>query len=415
MGITAFELPPPSQVDPPPPPYSRGAYLPFEEVPCPYYTLSSEYSFRPLVIPRKHNNHPAISDRPPPSRSIVHCILILTETTRLFRGELYTPFCRAYSPILIRRGICKSTFLNFLDALSNAFLASPVLKAAGFQDLGLNAEPIHPVQWADIGMQVSAGSMSVGVSIDRATSCVASANEQLFAPAGLQATILSTQEMASKIGFLIDNTPMRSSISMDDFSRAAIGQCLRGMTGLSSSDTDGLNRDPRMQLLRAMDGYVEPLSIESEPLPLPDNMFKRMSVKQARKKGVKQNEKLLKEKEKAAHELRQKTEAADAERQRREEEAARFDTAMASTRANAKNRLAKAPNPQTVANIERDLSREMARLGLEKSKSARKIGRKVDGKVRESDETRREYEQKELEITQRVMWVVITAVERQSR
>jgi len=88
---------------------------------------------------------------------------VLAEATRYFRGEFFTSFAHTYSQNLSSRGIPKMKFQDFLDGLSEAFLANSVYKAAGLAELGICAEHIHPVQWADIAM-------NAGASVDRVTS-----------------------------------------------------------------------------------------------------------------------------------------------------------------------------------------------------------------------------------------------------
>ena len=265
-----------------------------------------------------------VRQEPEPPRDHAHSA---TETSKSFRGAFFSPFVRAYAPRLEEHGISRGEFLTFIDGLNEVFVAHPVFQGLGIAGAVMGmAYGVHPVQWAGIGLQFASGAASAATSYVRTKKYFAVMNESLFHPTGLEAKIMTTKNMLTKIGHPEDRVRLQH---LDPEGEATAFLADRPL-GEASESTD--DQDPRVRRMLALEGYSMPVSFDVPPTVSPDSLLKRVSAANVKRRDVSQQKKLLKERKEGDKEYMEKMKDAEEEMRKGDEEIAKIEKELAKER-----------------------------------------------------------------------------------
>ena len=319
-----------------------------------------------------------------------------TETSKSFRGAFFSPFSRAYSPMLAQHSISQEEFLMFLDGLNEAFIAAPAFQVASHVGNVMSfVHAVPPVQWAGMGLAVGAGLVSAGTSWTRARAFVKTANEKIFSPEGLKCKVLKTKKMMVAVGNGEEILKLPPLESIDD-------------------EVSAETEDPRMRRIRALGDRVAPLTFTGLPDPKAlDNWWKRMGSKSAQNKNAKMQKKLMKERAEGVEKFDEKTLEAEKEARKHDKELMKVERDRQKEVAKADKKLSgtKGQDPEKRAEIEYELQKETRKLDKERDKVLREKAKKVGEKTHDADKELQKSEKKENKVAQKIYWIVIDKVD----
>ncbi|KAL6895100.1 hypothetical protein GGI43DRAFT_411843 [Trichoderma evansii] len=206
--------------------------------------------------------------------------LLLSGSTGLFNlskpiaipatnADLGSAFLRAYPPVLEDLNISRIEFLEFLDHLNRAIVASPALRALGFASdaAGFVPEPTAQIVSAAAGISANVGTFAM--SKIRSEMVIRQANKDIFFPKGLEAKITKLKYVAK-----LANMPILNEKGDID-KQSPILEPLQALA--ESNELKTISAQQRR--LRALETWISPLVIEElPPVANPSNLFSKVDV-----------------------------------------------------------------------------------------------------------------------------------------
>ncbi|KLO19416.1 hypothetical protein SCHPADRAFT_924360 [Schizopora paradoxa] len=188
------------------------------------------------------------------------------------------PFARAYPPGLADFGISKERFIEFLDGLNTAMIASPPLQVVDLVGFAVGFVPNEIVALVGGGIQAGA---QIGIRIlskSLADRYMRAANERIFAPAGLRARICKSPAMRALIKIPWDEArPSKLQRFRDYVHMETIGWWIPPPPPPGYKTLDPRIADPLARRLAPYDGYMSPISFDVPPPGPPSSLMKKVS------------------------------------------------------------------------------------------------------------------------------------------
>ncbi|KAI5370768.1 hypothetical protein Slin14017_G016470 [Septoria linicola] len=316
--------------------------------------------------------------------------IVLPQTTRAFRGIFYSPFVRAYAPMLAEYGISRSDVLTFIDELNEHWVANPALDGVGL--VGTIMGQFHGlpvVQLVGTGVEIGSGVSSAATSIARSKMYFKAINTKLFHLVGLHAQTCSTKEMLAKIGHSGEELKLAPVEMADQLGGSAI------VDESGHSSTLAVAEDSRMRRMKALEGYAAPLDFNVPETVAPRNLLKKMGHAHAEHMVKKQTKREVRKRAEDADDRDKKTIKADKETRRALERVEEAEEKVIKERARTDQRFEKysdKPKEQ-----DREIDKEQQKWDRELKKQSQKSAKDV-AKPKDREE----------EATQKIQWVVIT-------
>ncbi|BCS23142.1 uncharacterized protein APUU_31367S [Aspergillus puulaauensis] len=357
------------------------------------------------------NNHTQcfIPESPPPpyspaepSNSLFKPIII-PQVTKAFSSEIASPFMRAYSPTLSEYQITQADFLTFLDGLNEVFIANPVLQATSIA--GSVMGNIHPVEIVGIAVEAASEIGSETTSYFRTRAYLKKANADIFGPRGLKAKIMEFDKMARAVAVHPDELKERmqreagilegaDSESAEDIDIGILNSVIAD--GEGGGEEIEARRNPRLQLLDALQGHVAPLDTEGLPVsPEQRNLLKRWNASFAAKEGQKQHKR-----------LDRKVREAKEERAKKYKEALEIAQEMERDIGKIEAKIDKIPKKE---DDEMKIEKKISSLVADMEKTRRKKLKKMREAMKDGDEELEDLQRKDMEKTLKIKWLVISA------
>jgi hypothetical protein len=216
-------------------------------------------------------------------------------------ASLGSAFLRAYPPALGRFNISKPVFLEFLDHLNRAIVASPGLRVLGAASdiAGIVPEPTTQVIFGVAGLSAKVGTYAM--SKVRSEGVIRQANNELFFPRGLEAQIVKLKTVA-----LLANMPILNYKGEID-KRSPILESLQSLVEVDELKTISAQQ----RRLRALEAWISPLEIdELPPVASASNAMSKVDVfvSEAERKSAEQS--MLKKRIKATEKHDKKSQKA---------------------------------------------------------------------------------------------------------
>ncbi len=192
------------------------------------------------------------------------------------------PFARGYAPALEEVGISQDVFLDFLDGLNTALIASPPLQVVDFAGLVISFVYVHARQSlsqptnstsrpheifffigasirvsAQIGMRVLSKTLT-----DR---YMRAANERIFVPAGLRVRICKAPAMRAlaKVPWVDEPRPSRMKRLAETMSKVYLWKA--PSLPPVQNRVDPRISDPLVRRMMPYEGYVLPMTSDVPP------------------------------------------------------------------------------------------------------------------------------------------------------
>ncbi|KAL3490289.1 hypothetical protein BJX62DRAFT_238267 [Aspergillus germanicus] len=348
--------------------------------------------------PSLNNSAETAPTVPPHSYAAPFRPIVIPQVAKSSQSAIITPFLRAYSSTLSSHGVTQSEFLTFLDGLNAVWIANPVLQATNIagQVMGI----IHPVEIAGLVLETVSEVASEGSSYLRTRRYFKRMNGAVFQPMGLQVRICGFPEMLDTIG--VSEMWVRGCLEMRKNMVGEGDVTLEKLEGLlaSVSETDVDMVHPRLRLLQALEGYVAPLERVEVPVDTQQqsSIVRRLHASYAAREEQKRTEGLEKKLDEAKKRQAEKYKEAIEVVQRRNKEIAKIQEKIRMTEAKR-------------GKDEMEVMRPIDRLTAEINKLEKEKKMKVRGKLQSADKELQKLEQKEMEETMKIKWLVISRLE----
>ncbi|KAL6862027.1 hypothetical protein J3F83DRAFT_219007 [Trichoderma novae-zelandiae] len=194
-------------------------------------------------------------------------------------AALGSAFLRAYPPALNSSNISKPEFLEFLDHLNRAIVASPSLRVLGAASdiVGFVPNPTAQIVSAAAGLSAKVGTYAI--SKIRSEAVIRQANTEIFFPRGLEVQIVKLKTVAK-----LTNMPILTERGDID-KNSPILESLQSLTEANELNTISAQQ----RRLRALDAWISPLDIhELPPAAKPSNVLSKMDafVSEAERKSA---------------------------------------------------------------------------------------------------------------------------------
>ncbi|KZZ92833.1 hypothetical protein AAL_05865 [Moelleriella libera RCEF 2490] len=111
-------------------------------------------------------------------------------------AKIGSPFLRAYPPILSNFDISPDAFLQFLDGLNRAAVASPPIQILGLAGGIVSMVPLQTTQIVGGAINAAAKVGTAAISKGRVEMCLREANKAIFGPKGLKAAVAKLDALA---------------------------------------------------------------------------------------------------------------------------------------------------------------------------------------------------------------------------
>ncbi|KAK1240169.1 hypothetical protein MKX08_007611 [Trichoderma sp. CBMAI-0020] len=184
-------------------------------------------------------------------------------------ADLGSAFLRAYPPVLEDVNISRIEFLEFLDHLNRAIVASPGLRALNIASnaAGLVPEPTAQIVSAAAGISATVGTFAM--SKIRSEMVIRQANKDIFFPRGLEVKIAKLKYVAK-----LANMPILNE--KGDVDKQS--PILEPLQVLAESD-ELRTISAQQRRLRALETWISPLTIEElPPVANPSNVFNKVDA-----------------------------------------------------------------------------------------------------------------------------------------
>lgn len=184
-------------------------------------------------------------------------------------ADLGSAFLRAYPPVLEDVNISRIEFLEFLDRLNRAIVASPGLRALSIASdaAGFVPEPTAQIVSAAAGISATVGTFAM--SKIRSEMVIRQANKDIFFPRGLEVKITKLKYVAK-----LANMPILNEKGDID-KQSPILEPLQALA--ESNELRTISAQQRR--LRALEMWISPLTIEElPPVANPFNVFSKVDA-----------------------------------------------------------------------------------------------------------------------------------------
>ncbi|CAL3969667.1 unnamed protein product [Diplocarpon coronariae] len=335
--------------------------------------------------------------------------IVVPQQTSLFMIKTFSPFARAYSPALAKlpEPISKEQFLEFIDGLNNAFISSPIFQLAHVVGGGLLGSQILPAQAVGAVFQVSSVALSAGVSVVRVRSFLKKANADIFAPKKLIARLMNTKKMMEEIK--CNNVDAKGKLilpPMDELTDLTPETGVMIVRDPAVAAPAPTVEDPRVRRLRALDGYISPLELESEA-PLPEGVMKKYGGAPLRWLNKRRDTKLAKAATMSSEKRLSKAPEAEAEMERSEAEIQNIERRMIEVHHAAEMELATA-TPEERLKIEARSEQEISALKASRDVETERRNTALAAIYKKGDKKLNKLAKNEEKIANRILWIVIT-------
>ncbi|KAI9760606.1 MAG: hypothetical protein M4579_001575 [Chaenotheca gracillima] len=351
---------------------------------------------------------------------------VVPQISKPMRGSAFSPFARAYAPELGQVGISEKQFLRFIDELNDAFIANAPLQVVNLAGSALGMVPNHWVQLAGVGVSVISTIGTQVISKTRARSYLVKSNEKLFHPSGLHVEICTTKAMTRKVELPTETLtlpPLTGSTSpMTSYHSSSSPS--RPQASLIPDPSD--ENDPRIRRVRAMQGYILPITFDvSAPLP-PETLLAKLSLKQSESASKKQIRRMLKSREKSDRKADKRDRKADKRERkgkgkRRDRSDRGFDNGskkiaeieqdMRELQLKSELQVMRARNngmDQDVWKIQDETDKGLSRLERELEQESRHTNMSASQGQWQRDQMSSKADKKEHKIANKLMWIVVT-------
>ncbi len=167
-----------------------------------------------------------------------------------------------------------------------------------------------------------------------------------------------------------------------------------------------LVEDPRMRRLRALEGYIAPLELETEPAA-PKGMYDKYGGAPLRWMNRKQDKKLAKTASGSAASRIEKAPEVEAEKQRSDAEIEGIDDNIFVIMKNTREEIARTEDDEEKKQIEARADYETAILEGSKLTEMERRDTKIAEIYKKGDKKLEKIAKKEEKIAQRILWIVI--------
>lgn len=277
--------------------------------------------------------------------------------------KLGSPFLRAYPPALENYGISRGDFIQFLDQLNRAAVASPPVQVLGLAGNIVGMVPLHTAQLVGNAVNMAATVSTIAISKGRTEILLREANSGLFGAAGLKVQVAKLDVVAK-----LANIPILNAEGKVD-KKSSVIMPLDG-----DQDIHSLNAQQRR--VQALSTWLSPLDVEELPeLDESANMMGRMHAKVSEQQRQKEEKKMMKDRQKAHKEYFKDKNKEDQEYEKKMEEYA-----------SKENKLREKRGRRRMEHDLRELEKKREKLNKEHDKEIRKIekDRRKDDKEEES-------------------------------
>ncbi|XWW97873.1 hypothetical protein V2A60_005869 [Cordyceps javanica] len=201
-------------------------------------------------------------------------------------AKLGSPFLRAYPPALEFCGISRPSFIQFIDRLNRAAVASPPIQVLGLAGNIVGFVPLHTAQIVGNAVNLAAKVSTVAVSKGRTEMLLKEANNTMFKAAGLEVQVAKL-DVVAKLG----------QIPILDQE----GKVNKNSSILLPFDGDEHDRtmNAHERRVQALATWLSPLDVESLPeLDEANNVLGRMHAKVSERQRQKEEAKVVKDRNK---------------------------------------------------------------------------------------------------------------------
>jgi hypothetical protein len=258
---------------------------------------------------------------------------------------------------------------------------------------------IHPVEIAGLVLETVSEVASEGSSYLRTRRYLKKMNAVVFEPRGFRVRICGFEDMLDTIG--VSERWVRGCLEMRKSADEEADVTLEKLERLLASvnETGGEIVHPRLRLLHALEGYVAPLDRVDMPVDTQQqsNVLRRLHASYAAREEQKRTEGLEKKQNEGRNRQVAKYREAIEGVQRKNKEIAKIQERI--TEAEGKR-----------GDDEKASTKKIGRLTSEMGKVEKEKQRKVKEKLRDAEKGLEKLEQKEMEETMKIKWLVISRI-----
>lgn len=239
---------------------------------------------------------PSSDTEPSLEESLSRKLIVIPSTA----ANLGSPFLRAYPPSLAQFDISREVFLEFIDRLNRASVASPPVEALSLAGSIVSFVPLPTAQIVGTVVNAAATATTIAISEFRSDSILRQANRELFAPRGLRIYLAKLDAVAQIAGIpiLTENGKIDKKASI--------------LTPFEA-DSDLVSLSAQQRRLIALEPWIAPLEVESLPeIQQPTNPVSRMHTFVSERQRSKEEKKLLEKRSKMQEEWMKSTRKAEA-------------------------------------------------------------------------------------------------------
>lgn len=328
--------------------------------------------------------------------------------SRSYRGACFSPFIRAYVAELNNHGIDQDTFVGFIDGLNEAFVAHPIFEAINIASTVVSiAAPLPDVHFAFGGLAVGAVVAGRATSYARTKAYLKAINTNLFNPAGLKVSLMTTEKMMEEIGCGENTLNLPPLNTFADFDEEAVAEPLNENQSTSMTHPD----DPRVRRIRALSGYVMPLNFDvPPPVAARENFLKRMGDAHVNWLSRRQQKSLTKKREKAIEKDFTKQQKLEEKRLQGEQEIARLERERDFKQNEMQSKVTSEKtmrDPGEEIKVIQALAKQSDKIQRQIDKEQNKLEDLAEKRGEEGNKNLRKKEEREEKIAQKIRWLVI--------
>ncbi|KAJ6779736.1 hypothetical protein PWT90_02079 [Aphanocladium album] len=229
-------------------------------------------------------------------------------------AKLGSPFLRAYPYALENYGVSREAFLQFVDQLNRAAVASPPVQVLGLAGNIVSMVPLHTAQIVGNAVNAAATVSTIAISKGRTEILLREVNNGLFKQAGLKVQVARLDVVAK-----LAKIPLLNAEGKVD-KNSSILLPFEGEQRIQS-----LNAQERR--VQALSAWLSPLDVDELPeLDESTNMFGKMHAKVSERQREREEKKMVKDRQKMHKDyVKDKTKEDKEYEQRMEQYAAKED------------------------------------------------------------------------------------------
>ena len=238
------------------------------------------------------------------------------------------------------------------------------------------------------------------------------ANANIFAPRGLIVKIMSTKKMMTEVG--CENLDAKGKLALPPLEELSdltpqTGALIRHPTGGTTHSRTGSSvEDPRMRRIRALNGYISPLELETAPAPTTGVMDKYGGAP-LRWMNKRADAKLAKAADKSASARLEKAPEAESLILASERELESISQRMNEVHDNSLKERNKYPEDRL--RIEARAEEELGSLEEARKRVVAERDEKIAAIYKKGDKKLEKLAKKEEKIANRILWVVVQRLE----